>query len=431
VTALVGLALAAAFQTAQTAPVLTLEEAVSLAEQNAFSVRIAQTRVERQRQVLNEARASQGPKLNAVGTYQRFGDETRQGDFVVQSIDSTTVNLSVSMPLDITGVISRGISGAQAFVRAAMATASAEKNTARLSARTSYFNVLRASALVAVSRQAVENAQEQLRIEKIREQEGVSAQVDVLRFETQLAQARSELITAENQLVLAKQALNNLLARPIQTPFQVVEPPVLPTSMQGEDALTETAIENRPEIKAIREQRQGLALQRRATEGGLYPSLSVSATHSRNLDPLPTQREETTVGTLQVNWPIFDSGLTRARVRQVRQDEEQAALQQQQIELAISLEVRQAVANLQNAVSRLAVADSQVQFASETYRLARVRLEAGEGTSLEVTQAQTELTRAQTQQANARFDVRTAFAQLQRAVGADEMSASAQAEGRK
>ena len=73
----------------------------------------------------------------------------------------------------------------------------------------------------------------------------------------------------------------------------------------------------------------------------------------RDIDPLPTQRESTTVGTLQVNWPIFDSGLTRARVRQVRQDEEQAALQQQQIELGISLEVRQAVANLQNAVAQI------------------------------------------------------------------------------
>src|SRR5205085_10869326 len=101
------MAIAFVLQGAQPAPVLTLDEALKIAEANAYTIRIAQTRVERQRQQLNEARGTQGPRVVGSATYQRFGQEITQsggsggGSFVVQPIDSKTAAITVSMPLDI------------------------------------------------------------------------------------------------------------------------------------------------------------------------------------------------------------------------------------------------------------------------------------------------------------------------------------------
>jgi outer membrane protein TolC len=161
----------------------------------------------------------------------------------------------------------------------------------------------------------------------------------------------------------------------------------------------------------------------------LLPSLNLTANYNRNIGASGNQRDYTAFATVGLSWPIFDSGVTRARVQQAREDERQAEIQQEQLELGVSLEVRQAMTNLVNAKSTLQVAQTQVTVATETYRLAQVRLQAGEGTSLEVTNALTDLTRAQNQLANARYNYLTAYAQLQRAVAADDPNAAPPEQG--
>jgi len=127
------------------------------------------------------------------------------------------------------------------------------------------------------------------------------------------------------------------------------------------------------------------------------------------------------------------SDLNKAKLLSLREGQEverlfqdlrkQAEIAQAQIELGVSLEVRQAVTNMVNAKSTLEVAQSQVPAEAETYRLAQVRLQAGEGTSLEVSTALTALVEAQNGLANARYNYLTAYAQLQRAVASDDPNA--------
>lgn len=413
---------------AQTAPapgpVLTLQEALSIAEQNAFDVRTAESQLRRTRARLNEARGLLGPRVTTNATYTRFDKAIEANGNTVQAIDQKQAGVQLNLPVDITGILGRGVRGVSATVRASEQNLAAARNTLRLDVRAAYFDVLRAQALVGVAQQTVQSAQAAVTTEQQREAAGVSAHVDVLRLQTQLSQAQSSLISAETGLALAKENLNNTIGRPIETPFSPAEADTLPNVTLDGDSLTRIAIERRPEIQAIRYQREALAWVRRAQEGGLLPSLNLSANYNRNIDPGPNARDYTAFATLGVSWPIFDSGVTRARVQQAREDERQAAIQQEQLELGVSLEVRQAVTNLVNARSTLDVAQQQVTFAAETYRLAQVRLQAGEGTSLEVTQALTDLTQAQNQLANARYNYLTAYAQLQRAVAADDPNAA-------
>ncbi|MEA2553889.1 MAG: outer membrane protein, partial [Fimbriimonadaceae bacterium] len=417
-------------------PVLSLDEALTIAEQSAFDVRTSESQLRRTKGRLNEVRGLAGPRVTTNATYTRFDKEIRStssgsggGSSVVQPIDQKQAGVQFSMPLDITGTIGRGVKGASATVRASEANVETARNTLRLNVRSAYFNVLRAQALVGVAEQTLQNAQQSVRTEEQREAAGVSARVDVLRLQTQLAQAQADLIAAQSGLALAKENLNNVLARPIETPYSVQEPTTLPDVTVDANTLTATAVTRRPEIRAIRYQRQALAWVTRAQEGGLLPSLNLTANYNRNIGASGNQRDYTAFATVGLSWPIFDSGVTRARVQQAREDERQAEIQQEQLELGVSLEVRQAMTNLVNAKSTLQVAQTQVTVATETYRLAQVRLQAGEGTSLEVTNALTDLTRAQNQLANARYNYLTAYAQLQRAVAADDPNAAPPEQG--
>lgn len=399
---------------------LTIDEALRIAEQNAFEVRIARSSVEKTRQQVNEVRGNLGPQVRVTTAYTRFDKEIKAEGSVVRPFDQTESQLVLSMPLDITGVLKRGLAASSIAVKVAQANLASERNDLRLNVRSAYFDVLQAQAQVKVFEEALDSAQKRLRNTELEYQAGAKARVDVLRFQTQVQQAESDLIAAKNGLSLSKNAFNNTLGRPIETPFELVEESALPTVEGDEKSLAETAAKNRPELRAFRYNAEVLKNIRIAEERGLLPSLSFSAIHSRNWNAQgQSTQDQSTFGQINLSIPVWDSGITRARVKAARQDEEQNKIRTEQTELAISLEVRQAYTNLANAKARWDVAKKQVEFAAESFRLANVRYEAGEGILLEVTDAQAELTRARVQLVAATYEYLTTYAQLQRALGTD------------
>lgn len=399
---------------------LTLDEAIKIAEQNAFAVRVAQSSVERTRQQVNEVKGNLGPQVRVNNSYTRFDKEIKQQGAVVRPYDQTETQLVLSMPIDITGVLKRGVAASAIAVKVAQANLDSERNDLRLNVRAGYYQVLQAQAQVKVFEEALDSSRKRLRNTELEYEAGSKAKVDVLRFQTQVQQAEADLIAAKNGLSLARNAFNNTLGRPIETSFELVEEATLPGVSEDEKSLTEKAVKNRPEMRAFRYNAEVLKNLRIAEERGLLPSLGFSAVHSRSWNTGGSgSQDQTTFGQVTLSIPAWDDGITRARVKQARQDEEQNKIRTEQTELAISLEVRQATTNLANAKARWDVAKKQVEFAAESFRLANVRYEAGEGIPLEVTDAQAELTRARVQLVAATYDYLTTYAQLQRALGTD------------
>lgn len=399
---------------------LTLNEAIALAERNAFEVRVAQSSVERTRQQVNEVRGNLGPQVRVNNTYTRFDREIKSEGFVVRPYDQSESQLVLTMPVDITGVLKRGVAASALAVKVAESNLDSERNDLRYSVRAAYFDVLRSDAQVKVFEEALESAQKRLRNTELEYEAGSKAKVDVLRFQTQVQQAESDLIAARNGLFLARNVFNATLGRPVETPFELVAEATIQEVSEDEAALTKTALDKRPELRAFRYNAEVLKNIRIAEERGMLPSLSFSAVHSRNWNAQGQgAQDQSTFGQITLSIPAWDSGITRSRVKAARQDEEQNKIRTEQTELAISLEVRQAYTNLANAKARWDVSKKQVEFAAESFRLANVRYEAGEGIPLEVTDAQTELTRARVQMVAATYDYLTNYAQLQRAIGAD------------
>lgn len=413
---LAGFALAAHAAASVQGEHMSLDKAIEIATQNAFSVRIAESNVEKARRRIDEIRGNLGPRVTGGASYTRF-DRASQGG----GIENKSAQLSLSMPLDLFGVTKRGLKGSERSLSAAQETLEASKRDLALAVRRAYFNVLQAEAQVIVAEETKGRAEQRLTNAKAQFAAGAIAQIDVLRLETAVFQAETDLISARNGVQLAHQAFNNTIARPIDTPVVLQSIASVPDAGLTDEELTKIALSNRREIKALQHHIAFLGAVRETQEGGMTPSLSLSAGHSRAFNGQTFSNNQTS-GTLALTVPIWDSGITRARVKQARQDELQAKTQLEQVELGIALEVRQAHTNLQNASSRLGVARRQVVLAAETYRLAQIKFEAGEGIPLEVTDAQTELTRARTNEVVALYDALRAYAELQRAIGVDTIS---------
>lgn len=404
---------------------MTIDQAVSIAESNAFQIRIARSNVERSRQVLRQAQALLGPQMSTTTTYTRFDKELRANfgpqSIVTRPIDSTTSQVQVGLPIDISRTIQQGIEAARNQLKASEAALAAEQEAVRLQVRTAYYRVLQTEEQVRVGEEQVRLAKERLANAEAAVRAGAGAKIDVLTFETFVAQSESELVAFRNQLTLARQFLNNTLGRPIDTEFDAVDVEGLPAYPADVDRLVETALKRRPDLRSIEFSREALKYVRQGEERGLRPSLSVGVGYTYNWDPQGFGSERgTTAGTVTLSVPLFDNGVTRARVKAARQDEEQIEVRIEQARLGVSLEVRQALTNLENAKARYEFATRAVAQAEEAYRLSVLRLDAGEGIRVEVTDAQTNLTRARTGLVAARYDYLIAFAQLQKAIGPDE-----------
>lgn len=409
--------------------ILSVDDAVRIATQNAFLVRIQSTVVEKNRQKIKEAQSNLGPKLNVNGSYTRFDQATTQqfgpATVTTSPVESTTSGLSLSLPIDIAGNQRRLIQANKFAYHAAQQTLAASINDARLSARSAYYAVLRAQAQVAVQQQNLDDAMSRASQAELQLKQNEIAKIDAFRFRTQVDQAKADLIAAQNSLKIAQYNFNNVLAIPIETEVKLIDIKAVPTFSVRVDTLVTLANAKRPEIAALNDTINSLSNVRRATESTLNPSLSLSATFSHNFAPLSGVRADQSSATLALTIPVFDSGSTRAKVKEARQDELAAKIQLEQSKLGISQEVRVAMANLMSAQARLANAIEQTKLAEETYRISIVKRDAGEGTYFEVVDALTQLTLSRSNEISARYDALTAYSQIQRAVGTDDLAQSA------
>jgi outer membrane protein TolC len=140
---------------------------------------------------------------------------------------------------------------------------------------------------VTVQQQALDQAIAQRDQARLQYKGDQVARVYVRRYEAQVAQSESDLIAAKNSLELAKNALNQTLARPIDTAVELIDITALtevPVSV--EDAVA-TAKTIRPEVRSLQNTIQALESSRRVTEASGAPSLSIGGQYQRSFKQSP------------------------------------------------------------------------------------------------------------------------------------------------
>jgi len=409
---------------------LTLEEAIRLALRENRALQIAERTLQKTRDRIAEIRGAGGLQIQSSATYTRF-DRVATARFGPQEVQLGTLEnrvavLTLTQPIDISGVIRSATQAAALGYELAWLDYERARNELILQVTNAYQKVARAEAFVRVAEEALKNAQERLRITRSQVETGVASRFDLLRAETQVTQSEQALLNARHQVELAKAGLNFLLGRDLNAPIQVALPESLPTgepaeptrSAQELETLLQQAWSQRPEARAAERNLELARLSIINAQRGNLPTLALNAQWNFNLNTsLFSPRRQTFTATAVLSFPLFDGGITRARVAQAQEDRQIAELNLQQVKESIALEVRTAYLNLQDAAKRLEVARKGLEQATEALRLARVRYEAGVSLQLEISDAELAYTQAQTNLVNAQFDYLDAYAALQKAVG--------------
>lgn len=415
--------------------VLTLQDSVAIALERNRSIQIAQdqlaiaqarvaeaiapTRI----QVLAQASITRNDKASTITLP---GAEGGAQSVEISPLYSRNAQLVVSKQLDISGALRTSRSIAELGVLAAQIELQRTREQTVLEVRNAFYQVLRAQAALEVAEANLASLEEHLRQAQAFYREGVKAQFDVLRAETQVANARQSVIAARNAVDLAKAALNNTMGIDVTTPVVLqTEEEVTPVVPQFSESVA-LAYENRPEVQqamvAIEVAQRGVSLART----GNRPTLALSWNANATADGGAFQsRAFQWNAVAAVSMPIFEGGLTRARVRQAQGEVETAIVTEDQVRQAVALDVQQAILSMSDAVERMQSAAKNVDQAREALRLAKLRYQEGISTTLEVTDAQAALTQAENNLVNARYDYLQARARYLRAIGSTFTQAEA------
>ncbi len=444
----------------QTAPTLagrplTIQEAVALALATNRTLAESAETLYRIQGRTGEVRAQSLPVLGA-----------QFGDIYQNSLLEPAVIIAGTLPIDITGLLHAATSQAQFQEVAARLDLNRARNQVISDVKAAFYAVLRAKALVAVATEGLQNSLDRLKDANLRYQARATAYFDVVRAQTDVANARRQLIQARNAVSLNTAALANAIGIQVTTALQaseagaVEQPPGVPpppaplpppagnrqpenptrpeplqlspadlTAPPNEQVLEEAqklgpdyqplldeAMVNRPEIldseAVLAAARKGLQLAKRS----VLPSLGLTAGFYDFRSSSGTRIEEPRAG-LQLVVPVFDAGVSKARKQQARGEIAVATTEQRRVVDQITLEVQQAYLNEVQAREQVAVANQGLVQAQQGYDLARRRYQAGFSPLLEVSDAQAALTLAETNQVEALYNYNQSRVLLDRAVG--------------
>ena len=293
--------------------------------------------------------------------------------------------------------------------------------------KTQFYQIVLNRELVSVNEQSVHLLEAQLKDQQNRFEAGTVPRFNVLQAEVALYNQLPLLITAQNNLRIAKIVLAKTLGLDFQPrrgespPLEVVgEMPYIPRTISLANAI-ELGKERRPFLKQARANVLNQKEQVRAAAGQWLPTITTTGGGEWISSPTNSSWHDISKGWIaqvQGSLPIWDSGAIAGQVIQQCALLFEAKNTYDDDVRQVELEVQTAYSNLQQNQELIKSQEKNVEQAEEALRLAKARLDAGAGTQLDVLNAQVQLLTAQSTRLQALFGYNSSLAEFDRVTGA-------------
>jgi outer membrane protein len=285
-----------------------------------------------------------------------------------------------------------------------------------------YFNILRAQRIQDAARQSVEMLNAHRDVAQNYFNVGMIPKNDLLHAEVELANGKQALVRANNAVELAKSSFNTVLKRKIFAPVEVVDILSYHPLKQSFDECLNIAQQARPELKisSLRAAQAGKLV--RVAQSDYFPAVSLVGNYARFGDNPSVagsdfKDSESWYLMAVASWNFWEWGKTKFRVDASKAKENQALEASKELNDQIILEIKNAYLILQESESQIIVWQKVIEQAEENFRISEERYKERVATSTEVLEAQTLLTKAKSEYANALGDYNVNSAKLQRAMG--------------
>jgi len=305
-----------------------------------------------------------------------------------------------------------------------------EKLKAAADARLAYYDWVRSRLNLIVAEQSLVQARGHLGDAKTALDAGSVSPADVLRVESEVARSELLVASAQNLSTLTEEQLRTSMHDSRGHDYRVgedVRQPAPTKNLSSLQDLWAEAQRSRPELRALDAQRGAREWSTSADRAAYGPRLDLvgGATYANPNSRIFPQEEEfrgTWDAGVRMSWTISDIPATAATVR--GGEAEARALAADRAALGDQIHIEVMAAYQDRAKARVAEETTLRRLASaeESYRTRRVLYQNGRATTVELLDAETELTRARLEAVDARIDGRVAEVRLAYAVGRPDRS---------
>lgn len=394
------------------AQTLTVKEAISRSLEKNHLVRAAAHDVSAARQMSNIADSRYYPVItleetlaasNApTQTFMMKLDQSRfsQDDFKINNLNHPSTwqdfktTLQLKQPLYVPSLYPLARMAAKEIEKSELGLESVRQDTAFL-VFSLYLEVRKSEAQLKAADRSVADALENMRLATVRTAAGVGLRSDELRARTHLSMVEQQLITARNNLALAKLRLAITIGWPEEQSFEIsTEPGDMPAALMG-DGSTGLALENRADLKQYQAEIEKSEAAVKLATSEYLPSLGAFASYQLNSKDAPFGVDnDAWIAGVSFKWKLFDGfrrGAERARAV-VARSAAQEMFENKSNEVRYQL--KESHLRREEAGKRLEVARHALADAEETVRLITRRYENSLATMLELLDSQTVLNQA-------------------------------------
>jgi len=387
---------------------LTIEQAVDMALTNHLDIKIAANEEKEALYSLQSAKGSKGVSLTASNnTYLK-----KPGS----SADASTSSMTLSLPLYSGGKNEGNIKIAQNDVTKAGVNSVKTKLDVKSNTITDYLNVIKTHQAQAVAQETVDNYQ--LHLNNVKEQYSVDnvAKSDVLRSEVELADAQQTLLQAQNSYAVAVNTLKKQLRWKEAGELELVEEfQYVPFTMSMEDSVV-YAKAHSPELEKYRLAIQSAEQSVVVAKADNKPTVSLTSGVGWSDASIGENSEDTYVG-LTTSWNLFDSQVTKSKVKKAKSAVDTTRLELDAQEDAVELAAKEYYLNMKEAEKRRDTTQLAISKAKEDYSIAAAKYRVGEGVILDIIDAQLALTTAQNNDIEAQYAYADYKAKLENVMG--------------
>ena len=241
--------------------------------------------------------------------------------------------------------------------------------------------VASAERISEVNRVNLRSALERLALAQRRLELGAGTQLDVIRLRQDAESARSSVVSGDNSLMQARDALALILGQeqPVGLARNVSLEELLNQGQQECRRLP--SLEERPDLAAARAQLEAAGHDVSAAQAQYLPTLEAQSTVvGFTVDPGFARVPVWNIGAV-LTLPFYEGGARGGRVRQARAQEETARQEVVERQRGASVEVRQVRREVDVARAEQEIATRARELAEENDRLTRRAFEVGAGTS--------------------------------------------------
>jgi outer membrane protein TolC len=413
---------------------LTLDDAVARALRQNPATRGAEAARREAAERARQARAGWLPRLDLIETWQHgnqpvfvFGSILAQrtfteANFAIDSLNHPDPVSNFRTGISVEQLVFDGVRTRSANRAAGIGQEIADagiRDTAsslRLGVTRAFGDVLMAQASRAAAAGALESADEDVRRAERRRDAGLATEADVLAVRVYLAQIRERQISAASRETVARLQLNELMGEPLDAPFQLHVPVAPEAAPLPAAELEAEALANRPDVIRAAAQERLARESIIAARSGFYPQAAVQGVYEFNGGTFSDRASAWTIGAV-LRWNIFGGFADSAKLGEAKAATDRARADRQRQETAARVDVRSALARLDEARARVEVGRLAVAQAKESHRIVRDRFDAGLAPVNDLLRSSMAVLEADSHQTAAAIDVLISAALLERARG--------------